>query len=246
MFETTIDTKHNVIIATAGGTLSEADFEGLSESINEYINTTDHAPGLVLHAAQFPHWKNAAAMMAHFKLVHDHQKILPKVALVSDNSTLASMPTLVDFFVQAKIRHFQEKDFDKAVSWVCLADDDRPSVRLIEGLPADVLAYELVGTLTSRDYEEILDPVVKDKLERHDKLKVLVVAGDGFDGATAGALWDDARLGLRHLTGFSKIALVSDVKWLRQASKLFGPMMPGQLHVFDLAQRDEAITWIKS
>ncbi len=246
MFETTIDREHNLIIATAEQTLSEADFEGLSDCINEYINTTDRAPGIVLHAAQFPHWKNAAAMVAHFKLVRDHQKVLPKVALVSDNSTLASMPALVDFFVQAKIRHFQEQDFDKAVSWARLTDNDDTAVRMIEGLPADVLAYELIGTVSSRDYEEILGPLVKEKLKKHDKLKVLVVAGDGFDGATAGALWDDARLGLRHLTGFSKIALVSDIRWLRQASKLFGPMMPGQLHVFDLDQREEAIAWIKS
>ena len=84
MIEVSIDRENNVIIATARDTLAEADFTNLSDSINDYINSTDQVPALVLNAESLPHWKNSAALFAHIKLVRDHQKILPKVALVSD------------------------------------------------------------------------------------------------------------------------------------------------------------------
>lgn len=246
MLETTIDRENNLIVATARDTLSEADFDGLSENINDYINSTDRAPGIVLNAETLPHWKNAAAMFAHLKLVREHEKVLPKVALVSDNTALSIMPSLVDHFVRAKVRHFPRDAFDKAVEWAASEDDPSGSIRIIEGLPADVIAYEVVGTLSSRDYKDVLTPLVEEKLKTHDKIKILVVLGDAFDGATASAMWDDAWLGLGHIAAFSKIAIVSDFEWIRNGAKVFGPMMPGQLHIFDTGAIEDAKVWIKS
>lgn len=246
MIETTIDRENNVIIATARDTLVEMDFKNFSDCINDYINTTDRVPGIVLNAESLPHWKNAAAMFAHIKLVRDHEKILPKVALVSDNATLSLMPSLVDIFVRAKVRHFSQSEFDKAVSWATEVDEDSPAVTMIDGLPADVIAYEVNGTLTSRDYQDILIPEVEDKLKTHDKIKILVVLGEAFDGATAAAMWDDVRLGLSNLTAFSKLAVVSDIGWVRHGAKIFGPLIPAQMLVFDTAQIDDAKEWIKS
>ncbi|MEX3011912.1 STAS/SEC14 domain-containing protein [Hoeflea sp. TYP-13] len=246
MIETTIDRENNLIIATARDTLVEMDFNNFSDCINDYINSTDRAPSIVLNAEELPHWKNSAALFAHIKLVRNHQKILPKVALVSDNSALSLMPLLVDLFVKAKVRHFHQCDFDKAIAWASKVDDDRSAIKMINGLPADVVAYEVVGTLTSRDYQEILTPLVDDKLKVHDKIKILVVLGEAFDGATASAMWDDTRLGLSHITAFSKLAVVSDIGWVRQGAKIFGPLIPAQLHVFENNRIDDAKEWIKS
>ena len=34
---------------------------------------------------------------------------------------------------------------------------------MIEGLPHDVVAYEVSGTLTSLDYQEVITPMVEEK-----------------------------------------------------------------------------------
>lgn len=246
MLKTEIDDKNNLFVVTPEGTVSEADFEGLGDAVNDYINRNDKAPGIVLDAAGLPHWKNAAALFAHMKLVRDHHKLISKVALVSDSTTLSIMPVLVDLFLDAKVRHFPQADLEKAKSWAALVDPPGSSVRMIEGMPSDVVAYEIIGTLTSRDYDGVLTPLIDEKLKIHDKLKVMVVFGDAFDGATAPAMWDDARLGFRHITGFSKIALVTDLDWLRQSARFFGPLVPAQMHVFGLNEMDDAKAWIIS
>ena len=152
----------------------------------------------------------------------------------------------MDIFVRAKVRHFAQSDFDKALEWAARVDTDGSAVKMIEGLSADVVAYEVSGTLTSLDYQEVITPLVEEKLKTHDKLKILVVLGEDFDGATASAMWDDARLGLSHLTSFSKMAVVSDIGWVRHGAKVFGPLIPAQMLVFDTNQLDDAKDWIKS
>lgn len=246
MLKTEIDDKNNLFIVTPEGTVSEADFEGLGDVVNDYINRNDKAPGIVLDASGLPHWKNAGALFAHLKLVRDHHKLISKVALVSDSTTLSIMPVLVDLFLDAKVRHFPQANLEKAKAWAALVDPVGSSLKMIEDMPSDVVAYEIVGTLTSKDYDDVLTPLIDGKLKIHDKLKVMVVFGDDFDGATAPAMWDDARLGFRHITGFSKIALVSDLNWLRQSAKFFGPLVPAQMHVFGLNEMDDAKAWIIS
>ncbi|MCP4472446.1 MAG: STAS/SEC14 domain-containing protein, partial [Gammaproteobacteria bacterium] len=134
----------------------------------------------------------------------------------------------------------------KAVAWAATVDDEASSLKMLDGLPADVIAYEVVGTLTSRDYQDVLIPLVTDKLKVHDRIKILVVLGEAFDGATASAMWDDVRLGLSHITAFSKLAIVSDIGWVRQGAKIFGPLIPAQLHVFENNGIEDAKEWIKS
>lgn len=246
MLETTIDEANNMIVVTPKDALSEADFEALGGTLDSYVNEHDRAPGLVIAAQGLPHWKNMSALMAHMKVVRDHEHVIPKVALVSDSALLSVMPTLVDVFVDAKVRHFAENDLEKAKSWVSRAEPTETSIRMIGGMPDDVIAYEVVGSLTSRDYVMVLTPLIDEKLKTHDKLKVLVVLGDSFEGATPAALWDDARLGFSHVTGFSKLAIVSDISWVRHSAKIFGPLVPAQLHVFALDELDEAKSWVRS
>ena len=246
MLDTEIDEKNNLFVVTPKGTVSEADFEALGTSLNDYINRTDKAPGVVLNAAGVPQWENAQALFAHLKLVRIHHKVIEKVALVSDSKLLSIMPTLVDLFLDAKIRHFQSGDLERAREWATLVDPDETALKMIDGLPADVVGYEIVGTLTSKDYDEVLTPLIDSKLKEHDKLKIMVVLRDAFDGATPGAIWDDARLGFRHLTEFSKLALVSDLNWVRTSARIFGPLFPAHVHVFGLDEMDDAREWIIS
>jgi len=115
---------------------------------------------------------------------------------------------------------------------------------ILEGFPADVVAIEAHGLIDREAYEQTLVPLVEERIEREGKIKLLYVIGEDFKGFTAGAAWDDARLGLLHLADFARIAVVTDVEWIRLGVKLFAPLLRGRVRLFGLAEMEEAKRWI--
>ena len=116
-------------------------------------------------------------------------------------------------------------------------------IRVLENLPDAVLGVEASGKVTDDDYEQVLVPALQEHLETHSGLRVVYVLGEGFEGWTAGAMWDDARLGIRHRDAWVKIAVVADNEWIRRTITAFGWMVPGDIRLFSLAERDAAIAW---
>lgn len=114
----------------------------------------------------------------------------------------------------------------------------------IEGLPDHVVAIAAQGKVTGEDYEQVLIPAVETALEKHKRIRFLYHLGAGFTGFTAAALWDDARVGIRHLTAFEKVAVVTDVGWIVEAVKVFAILIPCPTRVFDNLQLGEAKAWI--
>jgi len=139
----------------------------------------------------------------------------------------------------------REEKIAAAREWV-RDDDDHPGrFETIEGLPGDVVALKVSGIVTSQDYRDMLVPLVEAKLKAHDKLKFLVVIDDDFVSYSPEAAWDDARFGLGHWADFGRIAVVTDIGWIRTATRLFAPLMPGELHIFALDELEDAKRWIK-
>ena len=87
----------------------------------------------------------------------------------------------------------------------------------IQGLPENVLGFEAKGEVTGSDYESLLIPAVEELLARQKSIRFLYHLGEEFTGFDAKAMWDDARVGLQHLTAWERVAVVSDVGWLRAA-----------------------------
>ena len=72
----------------------------------------------------------------------------------------------------------------------------------------------------------------------------LYVLGAEYDGFSAGAMWQDTKLGMSDRTAFERIAVVSDHERLTSALGHFGWMFPGELRTYGLDQLDEATTWV--
>jgi hypothetical protein len=117
-------------------------------------------------------------------------------------------------------------------------------VERIPDLPENVLGFRAKGTLTANDYESVIVPAVEALLARHGKIRFLYHLGDDFAGVEAGAAWDDAKLGLKHITGWERMALVSDVEWIRTTVRLFGLAIPGHVRVFHDGELAEAKRWV--
>jgi hypothetical protein len=127
-----------------------------------------------------------------------------------------------------------------------LSERRAPVIRVLDGLSANVLGVEAIGKVTDEDYETVLVPAVREKRAAHERLRFLYVLGDDFDGWTMGAMWDDAKLGLKDPKAWEKIAIVSDKDWLTHVVKAFGWMIPGEVRVFQLGELDAAKEWVAS
>jgi hypothetical protein len=119
---------------------------------------------------------------------------------------------------------------------------------LIEDLPQDVVGVEAHGKVTAEDYERVLVPAVDAASARAGDrgVRLLYVLGHEVPDYTAGAAWEDAKLGLWHLRSWERIAIVGDADWLRHAVHGFGWLMPGEIKVFALEELDIAREWVTS
>ena len=68
--------------------------------------------------------------------------------------------------------------------------------------------------------------------------------GSQFTGFDLRAMLDDGRMGMKHLSAWDRIALVSDHEMINTFAKFFGHMMSCELRIFKNAELEEAKKWI--
>ena len=117
-------------------------------------------------------------------------------------------------------------------------------IEVIADVPGNVVAFSATGTVTAEDYENVIVPAVENALKENDKIRMVYHCGPEFSGFKAEAMWDDAKVGLKHLTHFERIAVVTDVDWIVRAVKVFGIMMPGEVQLFKNNELTQAKAWV--
>lgn len=117
-------------------------------------------------------------------------------------------------------------------------------IELLSNLPENVVGIAASGHVSVSDYETVLVPAVEAALKKHAKAKLLYVLGSDLTGFTPGAMWEDAKLGFAHFTAWERIAVVTDVSWVANATSLFGFVMPCPVQVFSIKDRAKAEAWI--
>jgi len=118
-------------------------------------------------------------------------------------------------------------------------------IEVIPDLPDNVAALNVKGKVTGEDYKSVLIPAVEAQIEKHGKIRLLCHFDDEFSFGGS-AIWYDATFGLKNLTKWEKLAVVSDVAWLRHSTNFFSFMIPGQVKVFTNDQLAEAKEWVSS
>jgi hypothetical protein len=114
----------------------------------------------------------------------------------------------------------------------------------IQGLPENVLGFTAKGEVTGADYESVLMPAVDEMFARSKTIRFLYHLGAEFTGFDAKAIWDDAKVGLQHLTAWERVAVVTDATWIHTAIRAFGFVMPGHVRVFENSELPEARQWL--
>lgn len=101
------------------------------------------------------------------------------------------------------------------------------------------------GHIVRADYEDVLIPAIEAATADHERLRALVVFDDSFTGYDVSAAWADAKLGLSHWSGFDRVALATDVGWIKATARTFGVMAPCPVGVFALAEAEDARRWLR-
>ena len=117
-------------------------------------------------------------------------------------------------------------------------------IELLRGFPDNVVAIKCHGEVTREDYDTVLVPAVEKALTSHDKVRLLYEAGPEFEGVDAGAAWEDFKVGMEHFPRWERVAVITDVEWIRLATRLFSFAIPGVMRVYPTADAAKARLWI--
>src|SRR6201998_1671392 len=115
-------------------------------------------------------------------------------------------------------------------------------LELIGGLPKNVVGISVKGRLTMQDCSAVLVPAMKRSLKFHDKIRLYYELGSRFPGAA----WDDLDLGLEDFSRCERVAIVTDIGWVRLTVKAVRFLIPSEIRVFPTDQADEGRAWIRA
>lgn len=115
-------------------------------------------------------------------------------------------------------------------------------VELMETFGGKVVEVHISGKLEKADYEAF-SPELDRLVEKHGKLRMVVVLNN-FHGWTAGALWEDIKIDLKHFNHVERLAIVGDSKWEKGMAAFCKPFTTAKVKYFDQTQLAEARRWI--
>lgn len=114
-------------------------------------------------------------------------------------------------------------------------------------MPEGTLGYRLWGRVTRKDYKAIL-PRLQEAVDRGAEMRFLCQLGPEWEGMTGGAIWEDVKADVKfelfQHAKWHRIAVVSDLEWVRRLMELLGRVAPGEVKLFPLEQLDEAKAWV--
>ncbi len=112
--------------------------------------------------------------------------------------------------------------------------------------PANVAAFEATGAVTKEDFEQVVMPVVKQRIEQFGELNYLLLLNTDLHNFTVGAWWEDALLGLKNLTKWNRAAIVTDTNTIIQFTDIFSFIAPGDYKGFKKHELASALHWVSS
>jgi hypothetical protein len=113
-------------------------------------------------------------------------------------------------------------------------------IELIEGLPKNVVGIVATGRVTMQDCLDVLVPAIKRCRKRHDKIRLYYEINSRFPGSA----WDDLDLGLEHASCCERVAIVTDIGWVRLTVKAVRFLIPSKIRVFPTILAEEGRAWI--
>ena len=113
-------------------------------------------------------------------------------------------------------------------------------LELVEGFPKNVVGIVAKGRVTMQDCQNVLMPAIKKSRKRHEKIRLYYELNSRFPGSA----WDDLDLGLEHASSCERVAIVTDIGWIRLTVKALRFLIPSEIRVFPTILAEEGRAWI--
>ena len=110
--------------------------------------------------------------------------------------------------------------------------------------PETVVAVTCEGRVTRKDYDDVLVPAVTAALQQHERVRLYYEITPQFSSIEAGAIWEDFRIGMEYLLRWERVAVVTDIEWIRHTMNVFRFLLPGEIRVFVGSETAVAREWI--
>jgi hypothetical protein len=117
-------------------------------------------------------------------------------------------------------------------------------IEQLPDFPDNVLAFVCKGRVTKADYDDVLVPAVLHALKKHAKVRLYYETAADFAGMDPEAMWEDFTIGMEHLTRWERVAVVTDIDWIKQATRLFSFLLPGTTKSFPTSEAGQARRWL--
>ena len=114
-------------------------------------------------------------------------------------------------------------------------------LRVIAGLPQNVVGIVAKGRVTAEECDRILTPVMQTSLQQ-DKVRLYYEIGSRLPAAR----WDDLQIGVNRIPDWERVAVVTDIGWIRQSVKALRFLFGSEIRVFTTSEAGDGLAWIKS
>lgn len=117
-------------------------------------------------------------------------------------------------------------------------------IETIPGFPPYVAAFNATGKITGKDYDEVINPLIRTIYKQHGKVNYLLVLNTSLNNYSLEAWLKDALLGFVYFTEWKKIGIVSTQKNVKDFTDIFGKLIPGTTKGFMMEDLEAAKKWI--
>ena len=119
-------------------------------------------------------------------------------------------------------------------------------ISIINDAPENVAAFNATGDVTKEDFENLVIPYVKNKVEQFDELNYLLYLDTDLSNFTMGAWLQDALLGIKNLSKWNRAAIVTDNEGVQNFTNIFSVLMPGEFKSFPKENLYNALYWCQN
>lgn len=112
------------------------------------------------------------------------------------------------------------------------------------GFASNVVAFVCKGRVTKADYDAVLVPAVQNALRTHRKVRLYYETDADFAGLEPGAMWEDFKVGIQHLTRWDRVAVVTEVAWIKHLVRFSSFLMPCTTKLYARSEVAQAREWI--
>ena len=117
-------------------------------------------------------------------------------------------------------------------------------LRRMTDMPPGTIGFEAVGEVDDDDWEETVEPVLRQEVADGHKVRLLYLLGAATRDVEGDAMKADTGFRARHASSFERVAVVSDEDWTRPALGALSFLLPGKAKGFRVREIGEAKDWL--